>query len=140
MKDGFGKEILSGMYILPSKEGFNLSTLEIYNVIEKDENFIAQDIDGKCLLIKDPGYYGRKRNGVHFGELDCVSLIRMTREIYEDLKDHLIRKSRLLQMLEDNKANLSANMPEPVIVNKSHASKEYRLRETNFTPGSRLNH
>lgn len=119
MKDGFGKEILSGMYILPSREGFNLNTLEaylsvleVYNVIEKDGNFIAQDVDGKRLLIKDPGYYGRRRNGLHFGELDCVDLIRMTKERYEDLKIHLIRKSKLLQMLEDNKANLSAESLE----------------------------
>ncbi|MDD2756619.1 MAG: hypothetical protein PHS80_13990 [Methanothrix sp.] len=39
-----------------------------------------------------------------------------------------------------NKANLSAKVPEPIIVDKSKADEKYNIRESQFTKKSRLNH
>ncbi len=114
MENIAGQEIVLGLYKINAY--FNLETLELYIVQEKEGKLIAIDMNGNSFSIEDPGFYDRRRNPTSSGALDCFDLISIGKRDYTSLKTKLIksqkRVSKLLQMLENHKPNLS-ELPHP---------------------------
>lgn len=57
-----------------------------------------------------------------------------------DVFDYLLVHKDSKIFKEKNKANLSEQNPQAIIVDKSKATGKYNMRETQFTKKSRLNH
>ncbi len=88
---------------------------------------------------------------IYTQQISAISGPPMDREIYIGKTDSLSNLEKMSEAYSKkiakdnnfsfkNKANLSANIPEPLIVDKSKSHKRYNVRETPFTKGSRLNH
>jgi len=130
MENVNGQEIVVGLYKKDTGEDFNPDKLEIYVVQEKEGKLIATDIKGASFPVEDPGFHDRRRNHINYGSLDSFDLILIEIKNYKLLKNKLTksqkRVSKLLQMLEDNKANLSAHNPnESLEKNKNFLSKRF---------------
>ena len=121
MENVNGQEIVVGLYKKDTGEDFNPDKLEIYVVQEKEGKLIATDIKGASFPVEDPGFHDRRRNHINYGSLDSFDLILIEIKNYKLLKNKLTksqkRVSKLLQMLEDNKANLSAQGPTSFMKN-----------------------
>ncbi len=142
MKGADGKKIVPGLYV-KFNEKVSQDNTELYTLQEKEGQWIALDMDGNYFSIDDALFYDSRRNQVRWGVLDSSDLFLIDEKNYDTLKNTLLNSqkkiSKLLQLLEDNKANLSAKTPEPIRVNKSNPIKPYPIRETQFTTNSRLN-
>ncbi len=91
---------------------FSPNKIKLYLVHKEGEKLIATDMDGKNYAIEDPGFYDRSRRKTSEGSIDCFDLFQINEKNYKKLETRLLetqeRTSKLLKMMEDNKANLSA--------------------------------
>lgn len=115
---------------------FSPNRIELYIVFKEGKDLIAKDIDGKNYTIEDPGFYDTRRNSVNEGSIDCFDLFKIEgtncRRLKEDLHESKERASKLLQMLEVNKANLSEQNSE--LDNKN--TEKLKNNDTFFWEGS----
>jgi hypothetical protein len=131
MEDAFGKEMVPGLYrtTFEGERWIDFNKLELYVVQEKEGKLVARDINNNFFSIEDPGFYDRTRNPVNLGSLDSFDLILIDAKNYKKLTNQLIktqkRISKLLQRLENNKANLSAE-------SFGNTSRKIRTDEMNY--------